>query len=200
MYWPEDIALGHLWNIGDYPKIRREYDLIRAGIISADTVAKKIFRLWNDQKYGTTFYNKFHKFEPQTYCKIGDLVVKEGQLHFSRMHVGLTSGAPDYIALGTANPTPTLADFNLATEVIRKSIITDGGYRDLVGEDEYYGMLFLPSIGTNTYGEAGLFRGSSAAVGDNMITHNKFTPTLAHTVNNNAPGVEIIVRHRSYVV
>lgn len=195
----DDTCLGHLWNIGDYPKIRKEYDRIRAGILPADTIANQILRLWNDQKYGTKFHNSLNKFEPQTFSKIGDLVVKEGQIHFSKMHVGQTEAPPNYIGIGTAQPVPTLADFALQTQTSRLNIITDGGYRDLVGEDEYYGMLFLPSIATNNFGEAGLFYGKDAASGDVMITHNMFNPVLAHTINDNAPGVEIIIRHRSYV-
>jgi hypothetical protein len=184
--------------MGDYPKIRKEYDRIRAGLLPADTIAKNIVRLYNDQKYGTKFHNSLNKFEPQTYSKIGDLIVKEGQLHFSRMHIGLTSGPPDYIALGTAQPTPTFADFQLSNQVIRKNILVDGGYRDIVGEDEYYGMLYLPSTASNDYGEAGLFKGAAPETGDIMITHNMFNPKLTHTINDNAPGVEIIIRHRSY--
>ena len=199
-YLSDDIGLGHVWNIGDYPKIRKEYDRIRAKMLPADTIAKNIIRLFNDQKYGTKFHNSLNRFEPQQFAVDRKyLVVKEGQIHFSKMHLGLTSGPPDYIAIGTGSPTPTLADFQLNTQAHRNNIKVDGGYRDLVGEDEYYGMLFLPSVGTNNFGEAGLFKGVDAASGDIMITHNKFFPALVHTINDNAPGVEIIIRHRSYV-
>ena len=200
-YISDDIGLGHLWNIGDYPKIRKEYDKIRAGLLPADTIAKRILRLYDDKRTGTKFSNDFHNFEPQQFAVDRKyLVVKEGQIHFSKMHLGLASGPPDYIRLGTATPTPTFADFQLQAQVLNANLKVDGGYRDLVGEDEYYGMLFLPSVGTNSYGEAGLFKGVDAAAGDIMITHNKFIPVLVHTINDNAPGVEIIIKHRSYAV
>ena len=200
LYEYNDTGYLHLWAKEDYPKIRREYDLIRAGVLPVNTIATKIRRIWNDQKYGTKFYNKFHRFEPEQFA-IDDkyLVVKEGQVYFSKCHVGKLSGPPDYIALGTNATTPTFADFNLNSEVIRANLLRDGGYRDLFGEDEYYGMIWPVTVGTATYSEAGLFVGANAAVGDIMITHNKFSPALSHTQNDNAPGLEIIIKYRSYV-
>ena len=198
LYDYEDTAFGHIWWKNDYPKIRMEYDRIRAGIIPANTIVNKITRLWNDQKYGTKFTKGNYKFEPEEFSKYGDLVVKEGSIYFSKMHVGLLDGPPDYIALGTGISNPTLADYQLGTEVARNNILVDGGYRDLVGEDEYYGMLFLPSIATNSYGEASLFVGKDTASGDVMVTHNKFSPVLSHTINVNAPGVDIVIKYRSY--
>lgn len=199
LYEYNDTGFLHLWSKEDFPKIRREYDLIRAGVLPVNTITTKIRRIWNDQKYGTKFYNKFHRFEPEQYA-IDDkyLVVKEGQIHFSKMHTGKIEGPADYLALGTNNTTPTFADFNLGSEQIRANLLRDGGYRDLFGEDEYYGMIWPVTIATATFTEAGLFVGPNASTGDVMITHNKFSPSLVHTLNENAPGVEIIIKYRSY--
>lgn len=194
-----DEAYLHLWNVGhDYEAIAKEFRQMRYKLIPGDSVTKKIIDFYDDKKYGLRFHNSLKKFEPQDLAVDRRwLVVNEGLILFAKMHLGFTEASPDYIGIGVGTADPTAADFQLGNQSLRNAI-AESGSKELIGMDEHYNYLWLPSVASNNYSEAGLFYGKQAADGDVMITHNKFLPAIVHTLNNNAPAVNIIIKHRSY--
>lgn len=179
--------------------IQKEYTLISQKSITPDILYNKIFRRWNDQRAGTFFHNSLRFFEPQDLSKAGDLVVNEGLRHFARLHVGDVGSTPDYGELGIGIAQPTAADFSLNSPIdIRLHLRNDGGFKEVLGMDEHYGVIWPFTIADATVAESGLFVGKNPTLGDIMICHNRFNPPINHTSPDNGVGANWIIQHKGF--
>jgi len=159
----DDVAISTLWDQADEQRVDKELAKVREGVIPADSFEQKIMRYYNDQTLPREF-EPLEQSEPKH-----DLVVNTGLVRIAQLVTGKSTTYFTYFASGTGIATERPADFKLASENYRVSMLSSGFVEAVGTAMKFVGKFpsFLPSatiteggafdIGTQNFGTM-LFR------------------------------------------
>lgn len=183
----KDIAYAAAFDPKDTYLVKKDMQLVQAGIYDPEYFFNKFERFWNDQ---TTV-----NFEPLQVGRSGNKLVNEGLIALAEMQAGKRQKIFNIYAIGKGKTAVSIKDDALVDEITRLEIVPNGGTLLNRGSTMYYSLFFPKTIADVDVSETAILD-SLVNTADTMLLRTVF-PT-AEIIEHDKDFDDIFVGHIIY--